>query len=64
MGEYRYAVVTCPHCRKQFIILLRWRKRVRCRFCGRSFKPDVSKASLFRTRDEAARRLYSWRFSK
>ena len=58
MGECRYAVVTCPHCRKAFIILARWRRRVRCRFCGRSFAPDFSRASLFRTREEAVRQLY------
>jgi len=58
VAEYRYAVVTCPHCRKAFIIVTRWKKRVRCRHCGRSFTPDLSRTSLFRTREEAARQLY------
>jgi len=58
VGEHKYAVVTCPHCRKAMIVLTRWKKRVRCRHCGRNFAPDYSKASLFRTREGAARQLY------
>jgi len=34
-----YAVVTCPKCKKSFIIKAHW-KWVRCRYCGMRFKPQ------------------------
>jgi len=56
VADYRYAVVFCPRCGKGFVIVIRWR-RVRCRHCGKAFTPNYSRASLYRTREEAVRQL-------
>jgi uncharacterized protein YbaR (Trm112 family) len=53
--DHGYAVVTCPSCRRSFIVVTRWTKRVRCRYCGRAFEVDLSRRVLFRSREEALR---------
>ncbi len=51
----RYAVVTCPSCRKSFVISTRWTKAVRCRYCGRRIKVDLSRRVWFEDLEMAKR---------
>jgi PHP family Zn ribbon phosphoesterase len=55
MRNHKYAVVTCPSCKRSFVIVARWTKRVRCRYCGSLVKVDLSRRVLFRSREEALR---------
>jgi PHP family Zn ribbon phosphoesterase len=55
MRDHKYAVVTCPSCKRSFVIVARWTKRVRCRYCGRSFEVDLERRVLFKRREEALR---------
>jgi len=55
MRDHKYAVVTCPRCLRSFVIVTRWRKRVRCRYCGAAVKVDLARRALFREREDAVR---------
>ena len=55
MRDHRYAVVTCPKCAKSFLIVTRWRRRVRCRYCGATVKVDLSRRTLYKRREDAVR---------
>jgi uncharacterized Zn-finger protein len=55
MRDHKYAVVTCPYCHRSFVIVVRWTKAVRCRYCGRRVKVDLSRRVLFRSREDAVR---------
>jgi len=57
MRDHKYALVTCPFCRRSFVIVTRWRKKVKCRYCGRSVEVDLARRVLFREREDAVRRL-------
>jgi protein-arginine kinase activator protein McsA len=49
-----YAIVTCPKCKKSFIVKVHW-KRVRCRYCGASFKPSF--VAVYKRIEDAQRVL-------
>jgi len=53
--DHRYAVVTCPRCLRSFIIVVRWRKWVRCTDCGATVKVNLSRRVVFREREDAVR---------
>jgi len=55
MRDHKYTVVTCPHCHQSFVIVVRWTKTVRCRYCGHRIKVDLSRRVLFREREDAVR---------
>jgi protein-arginine kinase activator protein McsA len=49
-----YAVVTCPGCKRSFIIKAHW-KRVQCRYCGMRFKPQF--IAVYKRIEDAQRAL-------
>ena len=55
MRDHKYAVITCPYCHRSFVIVVRWTKTVRCRYCGRRIKVDLSRRVLYKDREDAAR---------
>jgi PHP family Zn ribbon phosphoesterase len=55
MSDHKYAVITCPYCHHSFVIVVRWIKAVRCRYCGRTVKVNLSRRVLFRSREDATR---------
>jgi DNA-directed RNA polymerase subunit RPC12/RpoP len=55
MRDHKYAVITCPYCHRSFVIVVRWTKTVRCRYCGRRIEVDLSRRVLYRDREDAAR---------
>jgi PHP family Zn ribbon phosphoesterase len=55
MRDHKYAVITCPRCHRSFVIVVRWTKAVRCRYCGRRIEVDLSRRVLYRNREDAVR---------
>jgi len=53
--DHKYALVTCPCCHRSFVIVARWTKTARCRYCGRRVKVDLERRVLYRSREGAAR---------
>jgi PHP family Zn ribbon phosphoesterase len=55
MRDHEYAVITCPYCHCSFVIVTRWTKTVRCRYCGRRIEVNLSRRVLYKNREDAAR---------
>jgi DNA-directed RNA polymerase subunit RPC12/RpoP len=53
--DHKYAVITCPYCHRSFVIVVRWTKTVRCRYCGHRIKVDLARRVLFRDREDAVK---------
>jgi PHP family Zn ribbon phosphoesterase len=55
MRDHKYAVIACPHCHHSFVIVVRWTKTVRCRYCGCRIEVNLSRRVLYRGREDAVR---------
>jgi DNA-directed RNA polymerase subunit RPC12/RpoP len=55
MRDHKYAVITCPYCHRSFVIVVRWTKAVRCRYCGRKIDVNLSRRVLYKNREDATR---------
>lgn len=53
--DHKYTVVTCPYCHHSFVIVVRWIKTVRCRYCGHRIKVNLERRVLYRNREDAVR---------
>jgi len=53
--NHKYAVITCPYCHRSFVIVTRWTKAVRCRYCGRRIEVNLERRVLYKNREDAAR---------